>query len=602
MSTPVLTAVAWPYANGPRHIGHVSGIGVPSDVFARYQRMVGNNVLMVSGSDEHGTPILVQAEKEGLTPRETADKYHKVVAEDLRGLGVTYDMYTRTTTGNHYAVVQDIFRALHHNGYIIPKTTTGAVSPSTGRTLPDRYIEGTCPLCGSDGARGDQCDSCGNQLDAAELIRPVSRINGEKPEFVETEHLFLDLPAFTDALGSWLSTKTNWRSNVLNFTKNLVEDMRPRPITRDLDWGVPIPLDGWRDQSMKRLYVWFDAVIGYFSASVEWARRSGDPDAWRQWWNAPDARQVYFMGKDNITFHAQIWPALLLGHNGAGDTGGEVGPYGELNLPSEIASSEYLTMSGSKFSTSRGTVIYLRDFLRDFGPDTLRYFISAAGPETQDVDFTWDEFVRRINFELANEWGNLVNRAVSMAHKNVGAIPRPGTPTRDDEELKATARGAFDAVGAHLERSRFRAATAEAMRVVSAANKYISEQAPWKLADDQERRDTVLHTTLQVVSDANTLLTPFLPHAAQQVHELLGGTGVWAAQPELSEVDDLDTDGRVNTIITGDYTTEQARWESVPIVVDRPLSKPKPLFGKLDPALAETGPEWAPIQDGGHQA
>lgn len=597
MRTPVLTAVAWPYANGPRHIGHVSGIGVPSDVFARYQRMIGNNVLMVSGSDEHGTPILVQAEKEGLSPREVADKYHRVIANDLRSLGVTYDMYTRTTTGNHHAVVQEIFLALYRNGYIIPKTTTGAVSLSTGRTLPDRYIEGTCPLCGSDGARGDQCDSCGNQLDAAELIKPVSRINGETPTFVETEHLFLDLPAFTDSLGSWLQTRTGWRSNVLNFTKNLVEDMRPRPISRDLDWGVPIPLDGWREQSMKKLYVWFDAVIGYFSASVEWARRKGEPDAWRTWWNDPNANLVYFMGKDNITFHAQIWPALLLGHNGAGDRGGEPGPFGELNLPSEIASSEFLTMSGSKFSTSRGTVIYLNDFLRDFGPDMLRYFISAAGPETQDVDFTWDEFLRRINFELVNEWGNLVNRSVSLAHKNVGAIPRPATPAPADQELTAQARNAFETVGTHLQNSRFRAATAEAMRVVTAANKYISEQEPWKLGEDPERRDTVLHTALQVVSDANTLLTPFLPHAAQQVHELLGGTGTWAGQPELSDVEDLDIEGRVNPILTGDYAAEQASWTSRPIEVGRPLGKPTLLFSKLDPSLAETGPSWAPIPD-----
>ncbi len=596
MSTSVLTAVAWPYTNGPRHIGHVSGIGVPSDVFARYHRMVGNKVLMVSGSDEHGTPIQVQAEKEGVTPRELVDRYHRVIAEDMQGLGVSYDLYTRTTTGNHYGVVQQIFLALHRNGYIVPRTTTGAVSPTTGRTLPDRFIEGTCPICGYDGARGDQCDNCGNQLDAADLKKPVSRINGETPEFVETEHLFLDLPAFTETLGKWLSTKTEWRSNVLNFTRNLVDDMRPRPITRDLDWGVPIPLDGWSDQAMKRLYVWFDAVIGYFSASVEWARRSGDPDAWKAWWNDPAAQRVYFMGKDNITFHAQIWPALLMGHNGAGDRNGTPGPYGELNLPSEIASSEFLTMSGSKFSTSRGTVIYVRDFLREFGPDTLRYFISAAGPETQDVDFTWDEFVRRVNFELANEWGNLVNRAVSMAAKNVGAVPEARVPEAADEELKAMARKAFDTVGGHLEHSRFRAATQEAMRVVSAANKYLSDQEPWKRRDDPERRDTILHTALQVVSDANTLLTPFLPHAAQKVHELLGGTGVWAEQPEMPEVTDLDLPDRQYPILTGDYSVEQARWESIPIEVGRPLGRPTPLFGKLDPRLAETGPEWAPIQ------
>ncbi|NHD16782.1 MULTISPECIES: methionine--tRNA ligase [unclassified Actinopolyspora] len=596
MSTSVLTGVAWPYTNGPRHIGHVSGIGVPSDVFARYHRMSGNKVLMVSGSDEHGTPILVQAEKEGITPRELVDKYHRVIAEDMRSLGVSYDLYTRTTTGNHYAVVRDIFRALYHNGYIVPRTTTGAVSPSTGRTLPDRYIEGTCPICDQDGARGDQCDNCGNQIDAAELRNPVSRINGETPQFVETEHLFLDLPAFTDSLGKWLSTRTDWRSNVLNFTRNLVEDMRPRPITRDLDWGVPIPLEGWDEPSMKRLYVWFDAVIGYFSASVEWARRSGDPEAWRAWWNDPEALRVYFMGKDNITFHAQIWPTLLMGHNGSGDRGGTPGPYGELNLPTEIASSEFLTMTGSKFSTSRGTVIYVRDFVREFGPDALRYFISAAGPETHDVDFTWEEFVRRINFELVNEWGNLVNRAVSLAAKNVGAVPQPRDTREADEELKTMARGAFDVVGGHLRRSRFRAATHEAMRVVTAANKYLSEQEPWKRKDDPDRRDTILHTALQVVSDANTLLTPFLPHSAQRVHELLGGSGTWAAQPRMEDVADLDVAERSYPILTGDYSAEQASWESEPIPVGRPLSKPTPLFGKLDPELAETGPDWAPLR------
>ncbi|MCI2420668.1 methionine--tRNA ligase [Saccharopolyspora sp. K220] len=597
MSASVLTAVAWPYANGPRHIGHVSGFGVPSDVFSRYQRMAGNNVLMVSGTDEHGTPISVQAEKEGLTTRQLVDKYNQVIAEDLQGLGLSYDLFTRTTTGNHYEVVQQIFLALYRNGYVMPKTTTGAISPSTGRTLPDRYIEGTCPICGYDGARGDQCDNCGNQLDPADLINPVSRINGEKPDFVETEHLFLDLPGFTESLGKWLSTRTDWRPNVLKFAQNLVDDMRPRAISRDLDWGVPIPLDGWRDQPMKRFYVWFDAVIGYFSASVEWARRIGQPDAWQRWWTDPAAQGYYFMGKDNITFHAQIWPALLMGHNGQGDRGGEVGPYGVLNLPDEIVSSEFLTMSGSKFSTSRGTVIYVRDFLREFGPDTLRYFISVAGPENQDTDFTWDEFVRRTNFELANEWGNLVNRSIAMAAKNNGAVPAPTAPQAADEELKALSRNAFDTVGGHLQRSRFKAAAQEAMRVVSAANKYLSDQEPWKLKDDPDRRDAVLHTALQVVSDANTLLTPFLPHSAQQVHELLGGTGVWAAQPEIREVSDLDDASSSYPVLMGDYAAEQAKWRSTEIEVGRPLQKPTPLFAKLDPKLGETGPEWAPIVD-----
>ncbi|MGH3549399.1 MAG: methionine--tRNA ligase, partial [Pseudonocardiaceae bacterium] len=511
MNAPVLTAVAWPYANGPRHIGHVSGFGVPSDIFARYQRMAGNRVLMVSGTDENGTPIQVQADAEGVTPRELADKYNRMIVGDLQGLGLSYDLFTRTTTANHHRVVQELFLALHRNGYVLTRSALGAISPSTGRTLPDRYIEGTCPICGYDSARGDQCDNCGNQLDPADLINPRSRINGEAPKFVHTEHLFLDLPAFTKALGGWLSSRTEWRPNVLRFSLNLLDDLRPRAITRDLDWGVRVPLDGWRDAPMKRFYVWFDAVVGYLSASVEWAARSGDPDAWQAWWCDPDARSYYFMGKDNITFHSQIWPAMLLGQNGVGDHGGEPGPFGTLNLPTEVVSSEFLKMSGSKFSTSRGTVIYVGDFLREFGPDTLRYFISVAGPETQDTDFTWDEFVRRVNFELANEWGNLVNRSISMAHRNVGSVPRPAAPQAVDSQLLATSQAAFATVGGLLERNRVKAAIGEAMRVVSAANKYLSEQEPWKRADDPERRDTILHTALQVVSDANTLLTPFLP-------------------------------------------------------------------------------------------
>ncbi|MEO5679729.1 MAG: methionine--tRNA ligase, partial [Acidimicrobiales bacterium] len=358
----ILTAVAWPYANGPRHIGHVAGFGVPSDVFSRYQRMAGNQVLMVSGTDEHGTPIQVQADQEGVGPRELADRYNRVIAEDLQGLGLAYDLFTRTTTRNHEAVAQELFLGLHRNGYIQPRTALGAISPSTGRTLPDRYIEGTCPHCGFDGARGDQCDSCGRQLDPVDLVNPRSKINGEVPRFVETEHLFLDLPAFAEALGSWLQSRTDWRPNVLAFSQNLLPDLKARAISRDIDWGVPIPLAGW-DRPDKRLYVWFEAVIGYLSASIEWARRKGEPDAWRAWWQSPDAEAYYFMGKDNVVFHTVIWPSLLLGYGGHGSRGGSPGRLGELNLPTEVVSSEFLTMEGRKFSSSRRVVIYLGDVL-----------------------------------------------------------------------------------------------------------------------------------------------------------------------------------------------------------------------------------------------
>ncbi|MGH3232794.1 MAG: methionine--tRNA ligase, partial [Streptosporangiaceae bacterium] len=397
----ILSAPAWPYANGPRHIGHVSGFALPCDMFSRYQRMAGNQVLMVSGTDEHGTPIQVQADAEGVSARALADRYNRVIVDDLTSLGMTYDLFTRTTTRNHYAITQEIFLGLGKNGYIFPKTTLGAISPSTGRTLPDRYIEGTCPICDYPSARGDQCDNCGNQLDPADLINPRSKINGETPIFKETEQYFLDLPAFAEVLGNWLKSQGgHWRPNVLNFSLNLLDDLQPRAITRDLDWGVPVPLDGWRDRPDKRIYVWFDAVIGYLSASIEWARRSGDPDAWRAWWSDPDAEAYYFMGKDNIVFHSEIWPAMLLGYGGLGARGGSPGPLGRLNLPTEIVSSEFLTMEGRKFSSSRAVVIYVRDFLARYDVDALRYYVAIAGPENQDTDFTWSEFVRRNNDEL----------------------------------------------------------------------------------------------------------------------------------------------------------------------------------------------------------
>ncbi|WP_370585824.1 methionine--tRNA ligase [Tessaracoccus sp. MC1627] len=589
----VLAAVAWPYANGPRHIGHVSGFGVPSDVFSRYMRMAGHDVLMVSGSDEHGTAIQVKADAEGLTPRETADKYHRQIVEDLQGLGLSYDLYTRTTTPNHYRVVQDLFTALYDNGYVTAKTQMGAISPSTGRTLPDRFIEGTCPLCGYDNARGDQCDSCGNQLDPADLINPKSKMNGETPQFVETEHFFLDLPALAPMLGQWIDSREDWRPNVLKFSHNLLAEIRPRAITRDLDWGVPVPLDGWRDAPMKRIYVWFDAVIGYLSASVEWARRTGDPEAWRAYWNSPEARSYYFMGKDNIVFHSVIWPGILLGANGQGTRGGEIRPsLGELQLPTEVVSSEFMTMKGSKVSSSRGASIFVGDFLGEFGPDALRYYIAMAGPENQDTDFTWDEFVRRTNFELANEWGNLVNRSISMAHKNVGSVPAAGELTDADSALLDESRTAFEVVGEHIAARRFKAGITEAMRIVGLANKYLSDQEPWKLKDDAARRDTVLHVALQVVSDCNTLLTPYLPHSAQKVFEALGGQGVWAAQPQIVEVSEGDL---TYPTLQGDYAGQQAVWESRPIAAGTPLAKPSPLFAKLDDTLGVTGPSWAPI-------
>ena len=596
----VLSAVAWPYANGPRHLGHIAGFGVPSDVFSRYMRMAGHDVLMVSGSDEHGTPILVLADKAGVTPTEFVARNHAIIAGELADLGCTYDLYTRTTTANHYAVAQELFTRVWENGYMVERTQRGAISPTTGRTLPDRYIEGTCPLCGYGEARGDQCDNCGNQLEPEDLINPRSKINGETPEFIETQHFFLDLPALADALREWLAGREasgTWRPNVIKFSLNILDDIKPRAMTRDIDWGIPVPLDGWRDQPTKRLYVWFDAVIGYLSASIEWARRSGDPEAWRLWWNAGagEDQQVsyYFMGKDNITVHSPIWPAELLGYAGRGDRGGEPGVFGKLNLPTEVVSSEFLTFGDRQFSTSRGDVIYVRDVLEKYGPDAIRFYICAAGPENQDSAFTWRDFVQRNNSELVAGWGNLVSRTAAMVAKNFGEIPQPGPLEDIDIEVRDTVTGAFATVGALLERNRVKAALAETMRIVGEVNAYVSRTEPFKLKgeDERERLATVLHTLIQSVSDLNTMLAPFLPHAANRVHLALGGVGEFVPMPVLTDVvglDDGDSD-RSYPVITGDYSGTP-RWESTPVLVGAPVVKPAPVFTKLDEA--EVLQEW----------
>ena len=586
--TSVLSAVAWPYANGPRHIGHVAGFGVPSDVFSRYMRAAGHDVLMVSGTDEHGTPILVAAEQEGLTPQELANRNNRIIAEDLVALGLSYDLFTRTTTRNHYAVVQSMFERVRDNGYMIVKETSGAVSPSTGRTLPDRFIEGTCPICGAPDARGDQCDSCGNQLDPTDLINPRSRINGETPEFVTTEHYFLDLPALAEELGRWLDEREatgTWRPNVIRFSKHILEEIRPRAMTRDIDWGIPVP--GWLDKPNKRLYVWFDAVVGYLSASIEWARRIGDPERWREWWNNPEARTYYFMGKDNIVFHSQIWPAEMLGYNGQGDKGGEPGDFGELNLPTQVVASEFLTMEGKQFSSSRGVVIYVRDVLSRYQPDALRYFISIAGPETQDADFTWAEFVRRTNSELVAGWGNLVNRTASMIAKSFGEIPAPGEFDDVDRELLAKIEAGFAEVGGLIETHHQRSALAAIMSLVGEANTYVSVTEPFKLKgeDQRERLATVLHTLVQAVADLNVMMSVFLPHSSNAIDRVLGGDGTIAPMPALVEVEDLDG-GEPYPIITGEYSNATA-WGHAPVVVGTPIAKPSPVFVKLDPEVVE---------------
>jgi methionyl-tRNA synthetase len=575
----ILVAPAWPYAAGHRHLGHVAGFGVPSDVFARYHRLRGNDVLMVSGTDEHGTPVMVAADREGKSYGEVADHYNASFREDFRRLGLSYDLFSRTTTLNHERVVQDLFHTLYEHGSIVEREMLVSFSPVTGHTLPDRYIEGTCPICGYPEARGDQCDNCGNQLDPTDLIEPRSRIDGSVPEFRLTKHLFLDLPQFAHRLRAWIASHDDWRPNVRNFSLALLAEIRERPITRDLDWGVRIPVPGYAEDENKRIYVWFDAVIGYLSASIEWAAETGDPDRWREWWQNPASEHYYFQGKDNIVFHTVIWPSMLLGYGEGGIYGAGRGP---LVLPHNVVATEYLTYYGKQFSTSRGHSIFVRDFLDRYDADALRYYLVAASPETQDTDFTWAEFVRRNNDELVANWGNLVNRTLTNAHRTFGAVPEPGELTALDQGILAAMDAGFDTVGEQIERGRFRAALGEAMRLSSEVNQYVSETAPWGLVKtDRERAATVLNVALRAVDSLKVIFTPFLPHTSQTLHELLGYDG-WLAGPlEFRTV--TEGNGATHEVLTGDYSTWVGSWIPSRLPSGQGLRPPLPLFRKLDP-------------------
>jgi methionyl-tRNA synthetase len=577
----ILVAPAWPYASGKRHLGHVVGFAVPADIFARYHRLRGNDVLMVSGTDEHGTPVMVAADREGVSPREIAERYNELIRNDLRDLGITYDCFTRTTTRNHARVTQDFFRTLYEHGCLIEQTTLGAFSTTSGNTLPDRYIEGTCPICGYPEARGDQCDNCGNQLDPADLIEPRSIIDGTAPEFRETTHLFLDLPKFADRLHAWIEGKTSWRQNVRNFSLSLVDDLKPRAMTRDIDWGIPVPVEGYPEET-KRIYVWFDAVIGYLSAAVECAQNRGTPEAWREWWQQPDSLHAYFMGKDNIVFHTVIWPSMLLGY----ERGGELGAGKELHLPDEVVASEFLTMEGKQLSTSRAIAIYVRDVLERYDPDPVRYFLTAAGPETQDSDFSWAEFLRRSNDELLANWGNLVNRTLTNAQRNFGEVPSPGELTDADRAALDAVAAGFDSVGELIEQARFKAAIAEAMRLSSVGNQYVDHQAPWAvIKEDRERAATILFVALRIVDTLKLIFTPFLPFSSQRLHELLGYDG-WLAGPlEFAEIE--EEGGERHTILTGDYSDWVRRWQPSELAAGQKLREPAPLFKKLDPGIVD---------------
>jgi methionyl-tRNA synthetase len=547
----VLVAVAWPYANGLSHLGHIAGCYLPADIFARYHRIAGDRVLMVSGTDAHGTPITVKADQEGVEPAEIVERYHPRFLEQWDRLGISFDLFTTTMTDNHREVTWDLFRHLHASGYIDTKTTEQFFDPQAGRFLPDRYVEGTCPSCGSDQARGDQCDNCGATLDPIDLIDPRSKLTGAVPEQRETEHYFVLLPKLQEELLAWLEGREGWRSHVINWARGFVrEGLHDRAITRDLAWGVPIPpeFDISTEASQKRIYVWFEAVIGYLSASKEWAQRAGDPDAWKAWWENPDAQGYYFIGKDNVPFHAVFWPSYLLGYNAGAEQ--------PLNLPTDVPANQYVTFRGAKASKSRGVGKSLLDYLEDYGADELRYALATILPEQADTDLAEDELIRRVNDELVATWGNLVNRVLAMTRKNFdGEVPVPGQLDDRDHELLATVDEQLAEEARLIGVVELRRALKAALAGAQAANGYLNALEPWRTAKtDRDRTATTLWTALQAINGLKVAFAPFTPFASEQLHRWLGGEG------------DLVDHG----------------WQRHEVPAGTPLGTPKPLFRKME--------------------
>jgi len=547
----IFIAVAWPYANGPLHLGHIAGCYLSADIFARYHRMKGNDVLMVSGSDTHGTPITIRADQEGISPKEVVERYHGMFLEAWEQLGITFDLFTTTQTENHERVVHDIFNTLYDKGFIYTGDMLLAYCPQCIRYLPDRYVEGTCPHCGNTRARGDQCDACGRTLDPQDLLEPRCSICGATPEFRESEHFFLKLSAFEKPLLEWVEKQTHWRPNVLNFTRRFLQDgLKDRAISRDLSWGVPLPLEGYES---KRIYVWFEAVIGYLSAAVEWAEKNGKPGAWEDFWKDPDTKSYYFIGKDNIPFHSIVWPAIIMAY----DKG--------LNLPYDVPANEFLSLENQKFSTSQNWAVWLPDYLERYDPDPLRYLLSINMPESGDSDFSWSEFVRRNNEELVATYGNLVNRVLSFTYRNFdGKVPGVQSLDEVDEGLLRAARETMDSVSNSIYNCRFKAGITQAFSLAQEANRYLDTKAPWKtIKEDRDQAGASLTVAMQAINCLKIILYPYLPFSSQKVHEFLGFDGPVAE-------DAWDFDSIVNGIKEG-----------------ASLRQPSPLYTKLDAEIIE---------------
>jgi len=540
LSEHIFIGVAWPYANGPLHLGHIAGAYLPADIFARYHRLKGNKVLMVSGSDQHGAPITIRAERESTTPQEVVAKYHQQFIDCWNKLGISFDLFTTTGTANHAQVTHSIFLNLLNKGYIYKDRMLQAHCPKCQRFLPDRYLEGTCPNCGFARARGDECDECGKPLNSGELEDLRCHICATPPRFESSEHLFLRLSSFQDQLTGWIKGQTGWRHHVVSTTwKFLDEGLKDRAITRDLDWGVIVPQPGFE---RKRIYVWFEAVIGYLSASKEWARLQGDDNAWQDFWQG-DAKSFYFIGKDNIFFHTLVWPAMLMGCGG-------------LNLPYDVPANEFLTIEGKKLSTSRNWAIWLPDYLERYKPDPLRYALAANMPENGDSDFSWHEFLRRNNNELVATYGNLAHRVLTFAYRNFnGAVPAPGELDERSQRLIHGAEVALDSVDGLLYHCEFKEAIRQAMSLAQEANRYLDEQAPWKtIKTNRQTSAKSVYTVLSVLAALKTILYPFLPFSSEGLHSFLGFDG----------------------------TVKEGGWKIQSLPPGQVLRQPEPLFVKLD--------------------
>jgi methionyl-tRNA synthetase len=543
MREKIYIGVAWPYANGSLHLGHIAGCYLPADIFARFSRMTGKDVLMVSGSDEHGTPITITAENEKTKPQEIVDRYNKEHTENMKKMGISFDLFTRTTTDNHAEVVQDIFLTLYKNKDIYKKSIDAFYCNNCRKYLPDRYIEGRCPHCESEQARGDQCDECGKLLDPQDLQDVKCKICGSTPEIRTSEHLFFALSKFEPKLLDWMKDKEHWKPSVLKFTQNWLKDgLKDRAITRDINWGVKIPIDGFEE---KRIYVWFDAVIGYLSASKEWSQRKEHPDKWEEWWKDPKSKHYYFLAKDNIPFHTLIWPSIIMGY-GKG-----------LNLPYDIPANEYLRLKGEQFSKSRGTAVWVPDILEKFDVDAIRYYLSINMPENKDTNWMWDDFIAKNNDELVGTYGNFVHRVITFTHKNFGKIPTLGI--LDDLDKKAIKKidEASKEVATSLEKCNFKQGLKAAMNLAKFGNYYFDQKQPWNLVkNNKESCGNVLHICLKIVNALAVILTPYLPYSSDNLWSILGNK-------------DSINDGN---------------WELAlkDLNVGTPLEKPMPLFKKLD--------------------